>query len=207
MYCRDMIVPFLYKQKIYIYLRFLLLFDSPVISESINKCTGTLYEYISPRCKSDGHGLKGLQHEIFWKCLFSSNSPSWPYKRLHRAIFNFQRFFVGLLVLKRLPSVRDTRESPIPFVPDAGESRITGVFDTRELQLAFLQENKQARIAGIQDTGESRIPGVWYTGESRIPGVRDTRVSPIPSVQDTGESFFYCSLFFSNFKPLLQPLK
>ena len=50
------------------------------------------------------------------------------------------------------------------------------------------------------------LPGVRDTGKLQIPGVPDTREPRIPGVLDTRELFFECSLVFSNFNQLLQPL-
>jgi len=49
--------------------------------------------------------------------------------------------------------------------------------------------------------------GVRDTGELRIFGVRDTRKWGIAGVLDTGKLFFYCFLFFPNYRPLILTLK
>ena len=127
--------------------------------------------------------------------------------------------FHGVIpVLKWLPSNWDTGKLQFSSVRDTRESRIFDVWDTRELrilvswtpgilywvltvfltasQLAFIWDTRKSRICGIQDTKKSIISGFRDTGESRVPGV-----------QDTGEYLSDCSLFCSNFKPMLQPLK
>ena len=67
-----------------------------------------------------------------------------------------------------------------------------------------LPVSRNCRYAGYQGIKNPQCLGYR---EFKSPGVRDTRESPTPDVRDTEEMFLECSLFFLNFKPLIQPLK
>ena len=128
--------------------------------------------------------LKGTVAWYFCR-LFSSNRPSWS-NRTFLKPFGIVFSNSGVIkVLKWIPGIWDT-----------GELRVPGVQDSRESRSLVSQ------IPGILNFPSSGIPGSWESSVSGIPGSGESS-----GVLDTGELPFDCSLFFPNFKLLLQLLK